>query len=84
MGSIICMKVTNDCEHIFTAGEDKVLKQFSIHKKELVKNYGEVHRYPICAMESSVKSWTNSVGYDEFLFTCDNYGYVKQWDIKQY
>lgn len=71
---ILAKLITADSESLFTSGEDRILKQFSVKEQKLTKNYGVAHRYPVCAMEATSDN--------EWLFTCDNYGYIKQWDIK--
>lgn len=66
---------TNDSKYVFTADETGFLKMFETDEKEMVHDFGEVHRGKLTAMCTDVNS--------RFLYTSDNMGSLKEFLIEK-
>lgn len=60
--------------YIFTGGLDRTLKQFSIKNRQMVYNFGHVHKNSITAVAITSDG--------QYLFVADSGGYMKQLSIK--
>jgi WD40 repeat protein len=84
-GGINSMALTKNNEFLFTADKYGNLKQFSVPDSTLVNDLPKIHKaiiYSIgkfqCNLKSLVTTWD-----DEFLFTSDSDGVLKQWYVNE-
>lgn len=82
--SILCMTVSLNSKSLYTGGDDKLLKQYSIGDNfRLLKNFEVLHSDWICFMSEEVIITDKNNNNNSVLFTVSDEGTQVQWNQKE-
>lgn len=73
---ITCIAVSPNSKTFFTGSKDSTMRFWSVSMRECLKDFGLIHQGSLSAMIMT------SDGY--MLYTADNKGYLKMWDINDH